>query len=405
VSLGELVYKVQRAGQRYLPQRKLNIYPAGGGSPGGRALVSYLPLPLVGDPALFRGHSNVWESSEIVRIFNRLGYAVDLIAWDDTSFVPAAPYDVVFDIHRNLARYSSKKTKTIFHMTGSNPEFSNRAEQVRLNDLRQRRGVPISARRVVAACDLPVLEENMARADLITLIGNDVTAATFPENIQPKIRQVIATGAWLPTALENSPLNDRPSEFLWFNGGGAVHKGLDLVLEVFAKHPELTLHIVGPYLKERDFVSAYRTELFKTPNIISHGFIFPADRRFLEITSRVRAFINPSCSEGISTAVITCMQSGMVPIISKNCGISLPVQGGILLEDCSVEMIEKGVLSMVSEGHEAWRSMAEKARRFARENYSRNVFSRVMEKAIVSVLSRKSLLESGLLNVAGSSLD
>jgi hypothetical protein len=49
--------------------------------------------------------------------------------------------------------------------------------------------------------------------------------------------------------------------------------------------------------------------------------------------------------------------------------------------------------------------MAEKARRFARENYSRNVFSRLMEKAIVSVLSRKSLLESGLLNVAGSSLD
>ena len=389
MKLGEIVYKVQRASHCYLPRRTLNIYPEGGGEPRGRALVSYLPLPLVGDPAFFRGHSNVWESSEIVRIFNRLGYAVDLIAWDDTSFLPAAPYDVVFDIHRNLVRYSCERTKSIFHMTGSNPEFSNRAEQERLNDLRQRRGVSIGARRGVAAGDLPMLEENMARADLITLIGNDVTAATFPGNVQMKMRQVVATGAWLPAALESTPLNARPSEFLWFNGGGAVHKGLDLVLEAFARHPELTLHVVGPYLKERDFVSTYRTELFKTPNIRSHGFLFPSDQRFLEIVPRVRAFVSPSCSEGISTAAITCMQAGMVPIISNNCGISLPAQGGILLAECTVETIETALLFIAAESHDAWRSRAEIARRFARESYSRTVFSHLMEEAIASVLTEQ----------------
>lgn len=390
MSLGELVYKVQRACQQYLPQRTLNIYPSGRGrSPRGRALVSYLPLPLVGDPVLFRGHSNVWECSEIVRIFNRLGYVVDLIAWDDTSFVHTVPYDVVFDIHRNLVRYSSEKTKTIFHVTGSNPEFSNRAEQARLNDLRQRREASIGVRRIVAAGDLSMFEENMARADLVTLIGNDVTAATFPGNVRLKMRQVVATGAWLPVALENTPLNARPSEFLWFNGGGAVHKGLDLVLEVFSGHPELTLHVVGPYLKERDFVAAYRKELFRTPNIRSHGFIFPANRRFLEIASRVRAFVSPSCSEGISTAAITCMQAGMVPIISENCGISLSDRSGIILEECTVAKIEKAVLSIASVNDDVWRSMAENSRRIARGIYSRNEFSRLMEEAIASVLARQ----------------
>lgn len=384
--LGELVYKVQRACQQYLPQRNLNIYPTGGGRPRGRALVSYLPLPLVGDPAFFRGHSNVWESSEIVRIFNRLGYAVDLIAWDDTSFVPAITYDVVFDIHRNLVRCSSERTRTVFHVTGSNPEFSNRAEETRLSDLRARRGAIIGARRAVATGDLRMFAENLARADLVTLIGNEVTTATFPVDVRMKTRPVVATGAWLPPALENAQLNFRPSEFLWFNGGGAVHKGLDLVLELFAGHPELTLHVVGPYLKERDFVAAYQAELFRTPNIRSHGFLFPADRRFLEVASRVRAFVSPSCSEGISTAAITCMQAGMVPILSANCGISLPERSGVLLKECSMREIENAVLSIAAANDDAWRGVAANARLFARQTYSRNEFSRLLEEAVASVL-------------------
>jgi hypothetical protein len=349
-------------------------------------LVSYLPLPFVGDPALFRGHSNVWESSEIIRIFNRLGYVVDQIAWDDTSFEPAVPYDVVFDIHRNLVRCSSERTKTIFHVTGSNPEFSNQAEATRLCDIKARRGAAIGARRDVGGGDLQMFAKGMARADLITLIGNDVTAATFPGDIRMKMRQVVATGAWLPTILENTPLNARPPEFLWFNGVGAVHKGLDLVLEVFTGHPELTLHVVGPYLKERDFVSAYRRELFQMPNIKNHGFLFPADRRFMDIVSRVRAFVSPSCSEGISTAAVTCMQAGMVPIISENCGISLPERSGMLLKECSIKEIENAVLFIASDNVDNWRSMAASARLFALETYSRKVFSHLMEEAVASVL-------------------
>jgi hypothetical protein len=386
VALGELIYKVQRTCQRFLPQRTLDIYPKGEGKPRGKALVSYLPLPVIGDPAFFRGHSNVWESSEIVRIFNRLGFSVDLIAWDDTSFVPAAPYDVVFDIHRNLVRCSSERTKAIFHVTGSNPTFSNQAEAERLRDLEIRRGAAVGARRAVGAADQKLFAEGMARADLITLIGNDVTEATFPGGVRQKMRQVAATGARLPDELENARLTLRPAEFLWFNGGGAVLKGLDLVLEVFSRHPEYTLHVVGPYLKEQDFVAAYRTELFETSNIKSHGFLFPADRRFVDIASRTQAFISPSASEGISTAAITCMQAGMVPIISKNCGIPLSDHAGILLEECTLAAIERAVQLIAAESDDAWHNLAENARQLARTGYSRTVFSRLMEEAIISLV-------------------
>ena len=74
----ELAYKVQTTLGRIHPQRALNLPPASGSSPRGRALVSYLPLPLIGDPGLFRGtpiSGNVRKSS------------VFLIAWDMRSIL------------------------------------------------------------------------------------------------------------------------------------------------------------------------------------------------------------------------------------------------------------------------------------------------------------------------------
>lgn len=382
----EVIYKLQRACQRLRPQRLQDIYPEGRGNPRGRVLVSYLPLPAWGNPGRFRGHSNVWESAEIVTIFNRLGYSVDLVAWDDDSFTPRGPYAAVFDIHRNLLRYAGAASRKIFHVTGSNPAFSNKAEAARLAVLRERRGVTLVPRRRVADRDLRVFEENLAGADLVTLIGNEVTLATFPEEWQSKMKPVIATGAWLPPAAGKDPLPTGRREFLWFNGAGAVHKGLDLVLEVFARHPELTLHVVGPYLNERDFVEAYRTELYRLPNIRSHGFLYPGSGRFRRLLERVAVFVSPSCSEGISTAAITCMQAGLVPILSENCGVSLPEGTGWLLQDCSLAEVEAAVMDAMSLADGELREMAATSRRFALQEFSRDAFSAKMAEALAAVM-------------------
>ncbi len=40
---------------------------------------------------------------------------------------------------------------------------------------------------------------------------------------------------------------------MWFGSGGMIHKGLDLVLEVFARMQEYHLHICGPVHHEEDF--------------------------------------------------------------------------------------------------------------------------------------------------------
>ena len=353
--------------------------------PVGHVLLSYVPLPLVGEAGRFRGHSNVWECAEIVNILNSLGYAVDLISWQDAAFVPRREYDVVFDIHRNLSRYAGPGSRTVFHVTGSNPFYSNDAELCRLDELRERRGVRLDPRRSVGKDDLQIFAENLERADLITLIGNEVTEATYQQSLRPKIRRVIATGAYLPeeTLTGRSPAG---REFLWFNGTGAVHKGLDLTLEVFARHPELVLHLVGPYLKEQDFIAAYRNELTDCPNILSHGFLYPASRKFRQIAERVCAFVSPSCSEGISTSAITCMQLGMIPVLSAQSGISLPPDIGCQLQECTIDAIEAAVIAVAARSDDEVRQEAARIREFARDTYSRERFSEQMKRALVSLL-------------------
>jgi len=63
----------------------------------GHILFSYLADPLIWNSAdeRFKWHSNAWESKEIVKIFNDLGYVVDAINHDDL-FYPERLYDVFF---------------------------------------------------------------------------------------------------------------------------------------------------------------------------------------------------------------------------------------------------------------------------------------------------------------------
>lgn len=366
--------------------RILNHFPPGK-SPKGHVLVSYIPESLLyrEDDKRFRRHSNAWESAEIARIFNRYGYAVDAISWDDRSFVPERNYTVVFDIHRNLLRCSSAGTHTIFHITGSDPVFSNRAEQERIEALLLRRGMAVAPRRYVSEQDLEIFHRNLAGADSVTVIGNAETVATFPARLQQKMTQVTPTGSYLTTVRDPKKTVIR-KEFLWFNGTGAVHKGLDLVLEVFARNPELVLHVVGPYLKEHDFVALYGYELTKCPNICSHGFLSPSSRKFRNIAENVLGFISPTCSEGISTSAITCMQYGMVPVLSRNCGIDLSSDMGYLLEYCTIIEIERALLSLLDRPEAEIRELIANSQEFALKKFSRAEFSRRMDTVVARSL-------------------
>ena len=71
-----------------------------------RVLLSYVSGPFRQTPEERRaaGHANVTQAVEIARAWNRLGYAVDVIDWQDKNFVPARRYDAFMGQMENFAR-------------------------------------------------------------------------------------------------------------------------------------------------------------------------------------------------------------------------------------------------------------------------------------------------------------
>src|SRR5258708_37727719 len=94
---------------------------------------------------------------------------------------------------------------------------------------------------------------------------------------------------------------------------------------------------------ETDFDTLYETELYRTPSLRHHGSMTTDTRSFLAATSRCFAFVAPAASEGASTAVVTCLDLGLFPIVSRDVGVDLPDGCGIILETCEIDEVEQAM--------------------------------------------------------------
>lgn len=359
-------------------------------SPRGRVLISYLAqsVHLSEDSSALNAHSNVWESREIARILRDLSYEVDVINWNDRKFIPETNYDVLFDIAINLSRLSevnNPPTINILHRTGSDPNYQNAAEMRRVLDVNRRRNANYQPKRIVQEPEIEL--ESLRLADYCSLLGNDHTLRTYPSEYHDKITLVPVSGSYLGESMK-SPKEFVPDEreFVWFFGSGAVHKGLDLVLEVFARNPELTLNIIGNISTEEDFLEIYAHELKQMSNIKYHGWLNPSSREFRSIVNRAFSFVAPSCSEGISSAVVTCMQIGLFPIVSRDTGVSLPNDCGIYLETCNLDEIESSVQKAHSLSASSLTAQILETQTHALREYSRNRFREAMKQFIIYAL-------------------
>ena len=356
----------------------------------GRALFSYLASPPFwsSDSSKFNGHTNKYEAAEIAHILCRLGYSVDCIDFTQ-SYLPVCDYDIAFDIHKNLqafAPFLPEDCLKILHITGSYPRFHNKAEVERVDALERRKGLFYTPKRIDS--NLELFDRSLRIADVCSLIGNASTLLTFPEGYRNKIHCVPVTASLLEKAKGANEFVPDGREFLWFFGTGAVHKGLDIVLDVFAELPMLKLHVVGPVCSERDFVKIYNKELYSLPNITYHGPLDPSSKEFHEILESVFAFIAPSCSEGTSTAVVTCLQAGLYPIISKYTGVALPKNCGVYLETCSKDEVKEKVLDCYQKNKICLEKEIAILQEKTIKTYSREAFSKAMHSMIEEAIHK-----------------
>jgi glycosyltransferase involved in cell wall biosynthesis len=217
------------------------------------------------------------------------------------------------------------------------------------------------------------LPENAARvADYITTLGSEFAKDTYKDSGN----QITRIPLLLPTTYPSPVDKDFDvirKKYVFIGGGGAVHKGLDRVLECFASLPDFSLTVCGPFEHETDFVEAYRKELYETSNITFVGRIDIRGERFKEIINHSVGLVYPSCSEGQSGSVITALHAGLIPIVTYESGVDVEPYG-IILSDASVESVRSAVTSLSALPKTELASRAESAWKEARNSHTYESF-------------------------------
>lgn len=349
------------------------------------ALVSYVkhPFLLTQKELDHVPHTNPFECLDTVLVLLTAGYKVDVIDWTDTKFIPKKKYDLCLDVHQNLERLKDvlpKECTRIFYITGAHWKFQNSSENKRLEELKKRRGVTLTARRNIVPAD------NIEHCDFALALGSEFAKGTYAY-AKKEIERIPLPSVVFYDSPEKKDFNAIRKNFVWIGGGGAVHKGLDVTLECFKNLPDYTLTICGPVQAEKDFSELYKKELFETPSIKTLGRIDIQSKEFKDIIQNSIALIYPSCSEGQSGSVITALQAGLIPLISYESGVDVD-NFGTILSGHSPEYLKQEVLALSNKNPEELKKMAVSAWKYARENHSREIFRATIEK----ILRKRNLL-------------
>lgn len=283
-----------------------------------KALLSYVLHPFRAKEQIL--HCNIVESLQMVEALGELGYAVDVVDYRFNRTIEYKKYDLAIGLgtpFRQSFDAKKKGLRRICYLTGANPNFSNLAEARRLKNIYDRKGILLKARREVYW----PWAFGAVNADGVIITGNEWTASTF-QDVNDNLYTVP-----VPNISNDITINTGAASkkgFVWFSGNGAVHKGLDLALEaVCYSSKDYTLDICGNIKREKDFISCYNSELFDHRQVKYFGMIDPNGSYMKEIVARNTFVLFPSCSEGTASSVITCMARGLIPIVTKESGISL----------------------------------------------------------------------------------
>ncbi len=350
----------------------------------GNVLLAYIldPFLLAKGEEINLGHTHHFESTLLAQSYLDLGYDVDVISYLNRDFVPKKDYAIYINAREHFVYVSQRLNKDcikIVHLDTAHFLFNNFAAYKRLLDLQSRRGATVEMRVILAA------NWAIENCDYATLLGNSFTLSTYgywPKQIFP----LPIPTPYLPNAPTDKNYDACRKKFLWFGSRGMVHKGLDLALEAFAKLPEFNLTVCGPVALEPRFTKTYHKELYQTPNITTVGWVDVTSSQFSNITDNCIGLLYPSCAEGQAGAVITCMQAGLIPVVSYESGVDVN-DYGIILKDCSVEQIIQAVTELSRQTESELREMSEKCVAYCRANHVGEHYLQENKKIINKILA------------------
>jgi glycosyltransferase involved in cell wall biosynthesis len=330
------------------------------------------------DPKLAKDytHTNYWESVEIARILNEMGYVVDIINRTAIRFDLEDKYELFIGIgagdsgqhYPDIAKQVPSAIK-IMYALGPEPKQSNKWVEDRYCSYSFRHGKHLGKmRRTIDKLDI---DEVMKYTDVIITCGNEYIQNTYKKFNKPIYRVYLSTHPDLK-------MDKTGRGFLYFGGNGNIVKGLDLVIEALTD-TNLQLYICAPFEEE------YQPRL--SPNIHWEGFVKVGSDKFNDIVSKCGYVILPSCSEACATSVTTCMRKGLIPIVTRATGIDIG-DFGYLIENCSIIQLREKLLRLAN-GNEMEFKIRQKDTYKESFKYTQENFTRTFKETLWKILQYK----------------
>ncbi|TWI19937.1 MULTISPECIES: glycosyltransferase family 4 protein [Sphingobacterium] len=331
--------------------------------------ISYLSEPFYKklDETYLNRHQNRRESIIIADCFHQLGFNVHVSRFDKPLIFRRRKYDVVFGLEPNFEKISQANHDAIkiYYATGAYWEFQNKQIVTRTAQASQRFNYPFIRHRMVAPHQSAII------ADHIIQIGTPNTIKSYPKEIRHKIhiiRQSITIANDLYQIKTEGSTNKK--NFLWFGSGGSILKGLDLLLIIFEKYEEFTLHIVGKM--DDDFHSMYSGRK-ENGNIKYHGYMEITDPCLMSIVNECAFVIFPSASEGMPGSLLNMMYLGLIPITTSICASPEMYKLGAIV-DLDLDSIEGGMLRLNQLSDAELIDLSIQNRKYVLENFSLEIF-------------------------------
>lgn len=344
-------------------------------------LISYVTTPFLKKGGV--SHSNWLECQTAAEIFDQLGYCVDVIPLTASAKgIDIEKYTFVYGLGEVLIEaFRCPKIRTIVYAPGCSSRYSRPATLKALRRFYDSHGmfIPESSRLCLD------FSEVLYFADLIIALGNDFVAETYRvDGLRQNIRSLKAFHYDVyDINLIEKDFTRAKGSFLWFGSKGVVHKGLDIVLDIFRKRKDINLIICGAGPRESAFFECYEKELGNSIcNIKNLGFIDLKGSLFKEVMDECCAVLSPSASEGGAVAVLNVMANGgLVPIVSRSTGLDAD-KYGFVFDELSTACVEEQIDRLLAYDEEKLRALAVQIKDDTRSEYSFAGYKQNLERII-----------------------
>ncbi len=290
------------------------------GSPSKRALISLTPSAFsraVANAPDIQCFNTDGFSYEVVKALNEKGYIVDIADLRDKSFKVQKSYDFYLGHGgncRSILDSLALGTFVMHYPSGAYLTEFNRMSKERYDNFCSRRNLPPTKRFIRSLQGLEDGEDYLARRADASFCSGPRTLATFSG--VSKNTPLLYLGAYVQRDLL---VGDRDFEagrrnFIYVAGtGGNIQKGMDLLIEAFARMPELHLYI---YCKvEKEVSDAYARELV-LPNIhyVYHYSKGVLRKRMRSLLRKINFTISAPMDSGPGTAMLGSLGLGLIPV-------------------------------------------------------------------------------------------